>query len=160
MDIADRAALIALYFDDIEPGRSFQSSARVVTEEDLLSFTELSGDRHPIHTDHDFASTTVFGQRILHGPFGIAVALGLFGEFRELSDAAIALTDIGEWKFLAPVFVGDTLTLHMIVETKRALSSGDRGIIQRRMTLVNQDGKIIQCGLMGLMMWKTTPVAQ
>lgn len=142
----------ALFFEDVVEGREYVSTPRIVTEQDLLSFTEISGDRHPIHTDAEYARTTAFGQRILHGPFGIAVALGLFGEFTELMNAAIALTDVREWRFLAPVFVGDALTLRLQIEGKQSLSAGDRGIVQRRMTLVNQHGKTVQEGLMGLMM--------
>lgn len=144
---------LPLYFEDVVEGRSFESGARIVTEADLLAFTEISGDRHPIHTDAAYAKATPFGQRILHGPFGIAIALGLFGEFTEFTEAAIALTDIGEWRFMAPVFVGDAIALQMTIEGKRLLSAGDRGIVQRRMTLVNQHGKMVQQGSMGLMMW-------
>jgi len=142
----------ALYFEDLEEGQSFESGARKVIEADLLAFTEISGDRHPIHTDEKYARDSIFGQRILHGPFGIAVALGLFGDFTELTDAAIALTDISEWRFLAPVFVGDELSLTMTIAGKRRLRSGDRGVVQRHMMLRNQDGKTVQEGVMGLMM--------
>jgi acyl dehydratase len=142
-----------LYFEDVVEGREYVSGTRVVQEADLLAFTEISGDRHPIHTDADFARTTVFGQRILHGPFGIAVALGLFGEFTDFTEATIALTDVSEWRFLAPVFIGDRLALHMTIEGKKRLSAGDRGIVQRRMMLKNQHGQIVQQGAMGLMMW-------
>jgi acyl dehydratase len=147
----------ALYFDDVAEGRHFVSLPRIVTEADLLSFTEVSGDRHPIHTDDRFARTTVFGQRILQGPFGIAIAIGLFGQFTQFTKSAIALTDIGEWKFRAPVMIDDELTLHMTIEGKRRLSSGDRGIVQRRMVLQNQAGQSVQSGIMGLMMWCNAP---
>jgi acyl dehydratase len=100
-------SLTPLYFEDVVEGQEYVSAPRKVTENDLLSFTDISGDRHPIHRDAEYARSTVFGQRILQGPFGIAVAMGMFGEFTELMDAAIALTDIREWRFLAPVFVGD-----------------------------------------------------
>jgi acyl dehydratase len=146
-------SLTPLYFEDVVEGQEYVSAPRKVTENDLLSFTDISGDRHPIHTDAEYARSTVFGQRILQGPFGIAVAMGMFGEFTELMDAAIALTDIREWRFLAPVFVGDELTLRMQIEGKPLLSAGDRGIVQRRMTLLNQLGKSVQEGTMGLMMW-------
>jgi hypothetical protein len=41
----------------------------------------------------------------------------------------------------------------MQIEGKHLLSAGDRGIVQRRMTLLNQLGKSVQEGTMGLMMW-------
>lgn len=146
------AAPPPLFFDDVVIGEVFVSNSRPVTTEDLRGFTDLSGDYHPIHTDEACARTTVFGRCILQGPFGIAVALGMFGDFTQFTDAAIALTDISDWRFLAPVFVGDSLTLHMTIVDKRRLGSGDRGIIQRQMVLVNQDGKTVQQGFTGLMM--------
>lgn len=148
-----------LYFEDVVVGRQYLSGRRLVTEADLDGFAEISGDRHPIHTDPEFARTTPFGQRILHGPFGVAVALGLFTEFTEFTDAAIAVTGISEWRFLAPVLIGDELLLRMSIESKRLVSAGGRGIVQRRMELVNQHGKVVQDGIMGLMMWCRVPAA-
>ncbi len=154
---ASTGAGSALYFEDVVVGREYLSERRLVTEADLIAFAEISGDRHPIHTDEAFARSTAFGERILHGPFGVAVALGLFTQFAEFTDAAIAVTDIREWRFLAPVLIGDELRLRMRIEAKRIVSAGGRGIVQRRMELVNQHGRVVQDGLMGLMMWCRTP---
>ncbi|KMO43873.1 hypothetical protein VQ03_06190 [Methylobacterium tarhaniae] len=141
-----------LYFDDVAVGSEFVSGERLVTERDLTSFAEISGDHHPIHVDPDFAARSVFGQRILHGPFGIAVVLGLFGQFRSFAAAAVALTDIQDWRFRAPIFVGDQLTLRMRIGAKSAGKSGRHGIVQRDMSLVKQDGTVAQDGRMGLLM--------
>lgn len=142
-----------LYFEDVVVGREYLSGPRVVSEADLDGFTAISGDRHPIHTNAEYARKTAFGQRILHGPFGLAVALGFFAEFEEFTDAAIAVTGISEWRFLAPVLVGDELRLRMRIASKRMVSAGGRGIVQRHMELINQHGKVVQDGTMGLMMW-------
>ncbi|SEP28484.1 Acyl dehydratase [Methylobacterium sp. ap11] len=141
-----------LYFEDVVVGSEFVSGERLVTEHDLTAFAEISGDHHPIHVDPDFAAGSVFGQRILHGPFGIAVVLGLFGQFRSFGTAAVALTDIRDWRFRAPIFVGDRLTLRMRIGAKSAGKAGRRGIVQRDMSLVKQDGGVVQDGQMGLLM--------
>ena len=150
-----------LYFDDVVIGQEYVSAPRLVTEDDLNAFCEISGDHSPIHTDENFARGTVFKQRILHGPFGIAVALGLFTMFEEFAAASIAATDVRDWRFLAPVFIGDHLELRMRIDAKRRVSAGGRGIIQRHMQLTNQRGTIVQEGTIGLMMWcrpdATTP---
>jgi hypothetical protein len=39
------------------------------------------------------------------------------------------------------------------------VSAGGRGVVQRRMELVNQHGKVVQEGVMGLMMWCREPSA-
>jgi acyl dehydratase len=149
----------ALYFEDVAVGSEYVSGCRRVSESDLDSFTDISGDRHPIHTDPEFARKTAFGQRILQGPFGVAVALGLFTQFTQFTDAAIAVTDIREWRFRVPVLVGDALTLRMRIESKRMVSAGGRGVVQRRMELVNQHGKLVQDGVVGLMMWCREPAS-
>lgn len=140
-----------VYFEDIEIDREYRSSERLVTEADLASFTELSGDRHPIHVDEEYARQTRFGRRILHGPFGVAVALGLFGDFREFVGSSIALTDIREWTFKAPIFVGDRIHLSMRITAKRPATSGRHGVVTRFMRLVRHDGTVVQEGSMGLM---------
>ncbi len=142
----------SLFFEDVVVGTVFLSGERIVTEEDLHVFTEVSGDRHPIHVDPDFAAASPFGQRILQGPFGIAVVLGLFGQFEALSEGSIALTDIQDWRFRAPIFVGDRLTLRMRIAGKTPSRSGTRGIVDREMTLVKRDGSVAQEGRMGLLM--------
>lgn len=154
---ASARGMPALYFEDVVIGREFLSGTRLVSETDLVAFAEISGDHHPIHTDAEFARSTAFGQRILHGPFGVAVALGLFTQFSEFTQAAIAVTDIREWRFRAPVLIGDELTLRMRIEGKRLVRAGGRGIVERRMELINQHGKVVQDGVMGLMMSCRTP---
>ena len=140
-----------IYFGDLVVGSRYVSGVRQVSEADLLAFADLSGDHHPIHVDADFAARSRFGQRILHGPFGVAVAIGLFSEFDELRDASIALVDIRDWKFHAPVFVGDELHLEMVIASKQLSRSGRQGHVDRQMKLINQSGDVVQSGFMGLL---------
>lgn len=39
----------------------------IVTDDMIHKFTEVSGDRNPIHIDDEYASKTIFGKRIVHG---------------------------------------------------------------------------------------------
>src|SRR5690606_30633181 len=54
------------YFEDLEVGMS-AALTRVVTVEDIETFSAITGDRNPIHLDEDWASGTRFGGRIAHG---------------------------------------------------------------------------------------------
>lgn len=146
-----------VYFEDVVVDREYRSSERLVTEADLTMFAELSGDRHPIHVDEEYARRTRFGRRILHGPFGVAVALGLFGDFPEFTGSAIALTDIRDWIFKAPIFVGDRIHLDMRILAKQPSASGRHGVVTRSMRLVRHDGTVVQEGTMGLMI-ATRPI--
>lgn len=145
-----RSVLTSLFYEDVAIGQRFFVTGRTITEMDVNLFGMISGDMHPIHTNAVYAAKTEFGQRITHGPLGIALAAGLFGRIPEFIDTAIAMTDIREWKFIAPVFLGDSLNLQMEIIAKRITRSG-RGVIDREMQLVRQDGAIVQSGVMGLL---------
>lgn len=140
----------AIHFEDAEIGTRFTVEGRAVTGQDLLGFAEISGDSHPVHTDAAWAAKSPFGQRIAHGPFGIALAIGLFGRIGAFRETAIAMTDIGDWQFRAPIYVGDFLSLEMTIVGKRTTRSG-RGIIDRRMRLLKSDGTVAQEGTSGLL---------
>lgn len=64
------------YFEDLTVGMSAESS-RVVREEDLRAFAEVSGDFNPIHLDHEYAATTQFKERIAHGMLSASFISGL-----------------------------------------------------------------------------------
>ena len=64
----------ARYFEELNPGDSWVSPRRTITEADIVMFAAMTGDHNPIHTDEEFAKTTIFGGRILHGPAGSAIA--------------------------------------------------------------------------------------
>ena len=88
-----------LYFEDIVVGDIFTSSARTVTETDLTMFSMISGDWSAVHADAAYAEAS----RFVHGPFGIALGLGLFSRLSQFSGSAIALLDIRQWEFRAPI---------------------------------------------------------
>lgn len=140
----------SLHFEDVEIGARFVVGERTVTEHDLVAFAKLSGDRHPVHVDAAWAAGSPFGQRIAHGPLGIAWCIGLFGRIEAFRETALAMTDISEWQFRAPIYIGDVLTLEVVIEAKRTTRSG-RGILERRMRLLKADGTVAQEGRSGLL---------
>ena len=108
-----------LFFEDFQPGQKVTSAGRTVTEHDVVKFAGLSGDFNQIHTDAEFAKSTPFGQRIAHGILGLAIASGLAVQTGILGANVIAFREIGEWKFVKPVFFGDTIHVEMeVTETK------------------------------------------
>ena len=63
LKIGDRASIIKRFVD-----------------EDILTFSELSNDKNPIHLDSNFASKTNFGRKIVHGMLIASLFSGLLGE--------------------------------------------------------------------------------
>ena len=135
----------------LEIGARFASHGRTITETDLSLSCMLSGDWHPVHADEEFAKTTPVGKRMLHGPFGILLTMGVATQLPVFADQVIAATGLREWSYGRPIVVGDTLHVEAEIIAKRITSDGKRAIIERRMRLINQDGKLIQEGIAGSM---------
>ena len=47
----------------------FATPRRTVTEADIVAFAGLTADFNPLHVDEEFSKKSIFGGRILHGPF-------------------------------------------------------------------------------------------
>ena len=141
----------SIAYNDLVVGARFEGPGRTITETDLSLSCMLTGDWHPIHADAEFAKKTLIGQRILHGPFGILLVMGMATHLPEFADEVIAATGIQEWRYHAPIVVGDTLHTETEIVAKRMTSDGRRAIIDRRFKLVNHQGKVIQDGLAGAM---------
>ena len=108
-----------LFFQDFQPGQKVSSAGRTITEHDIATFAGLSGDFNQIHTDAEFARNTPFGQRIAHGLLGLSIASGLAVQTGILGANVIAFRAVDEWKFVKPIFIGDTIHIDMeIVEAK------------------------------------------
>ncbi|HEV3255576.1 MAG TPA: MaoC/PaaZ C-terminal domain-containing protein [Gemmataceae bacterium] len=134
-----------LFFDDVEVGQFWESPGRTVTETDIVSFAGLSGDFNPIHTDHEFAKTTPFRRPIAHGllAWAISSGLGLYSPAMR----TLAFLSIREWHFKAPIFIGDTIRLRSEVLEKESRARGRRGIITWQRQIINQEGKVVQEGV-------------
>lgn len=136
---------MGMFFEEFEIGQVFRSRGRTVTEADVVNFSYLSWDHNPLHTDEEFAKKTIFGKRIAHGMLSLAISTGLSQQLGILDDTIMAFLGI-EWKFVAPVFIGDTLTLVQQVAEKRETSKPDRGIIVFEAKLANQKNDVVQEG--------------
>jgi MaoC like domain len=62
---------------DLDPAAEFTTRGRTITEADLTSFSALTGDWHPQHSDAEWASQSRFGSRVAHGMLVLSYALGL-----------------------------------------------------------------------------------
>jgi acyl dehydratase len=69
----------------------------------------------------------------------------------QLDGTAIAALGVDQWKFHKPIFFNDTVYLRTTVLEARVSSKSDRGVLVRKMELLNQDGELVQSGLMTTM---------
>ena len=134
----------AMFLEDFAPGQSFTSSARTITEADLTLFAMLSGDWNPVHVDEEFARTTQYGRRLVHGLYGPAIMTGMMQQLGIFDGSAVAMLNVRELAFKAPLLVGDTVHLVLDILSARATSDGRRGVVGRRFRLVKHGGEVAQ----------------
>ncbi len=137
--------------DEFTIGEVTLSPGRTVTETDVVKYSWVSGDTNPMHTDAVHAAKSPIGQRIAHGTLVMSMATGLSARIGHLDGTAIAALGVDEWKFLKPVFINDTIYLRTTVVDARVSSKPDRGVLVRRMDVLNQHGDLVQTGLMTTM---------
>jgi 3-hydroxybutyryl-CoA dehydratase len=93
----------------IEVGDQFLSRKRI-TEDDVRLFADISGDHNPLHLDADFASKSLFKQRVAHG---MLTASLISAALASMSGTIILLNF--SLSFEKPVYIGDSLTAKVTV---------------------------------------------
>jgi acyl dehydratase len=139
------------YYEDCEVGDVAVTVGRTVTETDVVMYSALSGDYTPIHTDAEVGRHGPFGQRIAHGPLGFTYAIGLSARLAMFEDTAIAALGVKDWKYIGPIFIGDTLHVEIEIIGKRLTSNPSRGILERRFRVIKQDDTVVQEGVLPVM---------
>ena len=138
-------------YEDCEVGDVAVTVGRTVTETDVVMYSALSGDYTPIHTDAEVGRHGPFGQRIAHGPLGFTYAIGLSARLAMFEDTAIAALGVKDWKYIGPIFIGDTLHVEIEIIGKRLTSNPSRGILERRFRVIKQDDTVVQEGVLPVM---------
>jgi len=131
--------LFARPFGALVIGDRFVTPGRHVAERDILDFAALSGDRHPQHTDPEWAAGSRFGEQIAHGLLVLSFAVGLLPLD---PDRVVALRRVGDAVFKQPVKIGDTVHVEgEIVRTREV--DPEHGLVEARLRIVNGDGRLV-----------------
>ncbi len=137
----------SMIFSDYQVGQKFTTAGRTITETDIVSFAGLSGDFHQIHVNEEYAKKRTFGRRVAHGLLGLSIASGLAAQTGLMEHTVIAFREIREWKFVKPIFIGDTITVEMeILETKE-IPRIDGGSVEIKIEVVNQTKEVVMKGI-------------
>lgn len=115
------------------------SLTRTITEADVLAMAELIGDLNPLHVDEEFARRSRFGRRIAHGVFTGGLISAVLGNILP-GPGSIYLSQ--QIEFLAPVYLGDTITATVQVIHWRP----DKRILTFKTDCHNQDNKQVATG--------------
>jgi acyl dehydratase len=107
-----------------------------LTSEHVNAYAQLTGDYNPLHFDEDFTSRTRFKQLVVQG----GLTTGLLHALVAMDMPGPGTVFLSQnWKFTAPVFIGDTITADVEVlslhETKP--------VTQLRVTVTRQSGETV-----------------
>jgi acyl dehydratase len=112
---------------------------RVVEARDIELFTELTGDRNPLHYDETLARRSRFGGIIVQGGVTSGLLNAVVAE--DLPGPGSVFLHV-DWSFRAPVRPGDTITAEVEVLEART----DKPITKLRTTITNQDDVVVLDG--------------
>ena len=137
---------MGFYFEDFFVEQTLDTQKRTITEDDIMTFARLSGDDNRIHTDPEFSKTTLFGRQVAHGLLGLAIASGLAWQTGILDGTVIAFREVNEWKFVKPVFIGDTIYVELEVKETKALPRIGGGSVTITLEVKNQNEEVCHRG--------------
>jgi acyl dehydratase len=121
-----------------EVGATARRSRRV-TQRDIQLFTELTGDRNPLHYDEEAATRSRFGGLIVQGGVTSGLLNAVVAE--DLPGPGSVFLHV-DWSFKAPVRPGDEITAEVeVIEARK-----DKPLTRLQTTIVNQEGTVVLDG--------------
>ena len=117
--------------------RAFRSIT--LTADHVRTYAEMTGDYNPLHFDAEFTSRTKFGKLVVQG----GLTTGLLHALVAMDLPGPGTVFLSQnWKFTAPVFIGDTITAVAEVLSVHAT----KPVTQLKMTIRRQDGETVLDG--------------
>ncbi len=130
------------YLDDFKPGDVFLSNPQTIGEKHFSAFAEMTGDRHPIHYDRDYARSKGWEAPLAHGLLLLGIcAIGAAPLGEELADSMVAMLG-NDARYKKPVLMGDTVTPRFTVAAVEPKDK-DRGVLRITIALINQRDEIV-----------------
>jgi acyl dehydratase len=123
---------------------------RTVLRRDIDLFTEITGDRNPIHYDTEAAERSRFGGIVVQGGVTTGLLNALVAE--QLPGPGSVFLEVS-WRFLAPVRPGDVITAEATVTEVRA----DKPVTTLATRISNQDGVVVVDG--SAVVWRDPSIA-
>ena len=113
--------------------------SRMITDEDVRAFAELTGDHNPVHLDDEYAAGTRFGRRVAHGMLAASLISATLANDLP-GRGTVYLSQ--QLQFTAPVFPGDEVKAHVSVLKVRE----DKPVVTLATVCTNQRGETVVRG--------------
>ena len=121
-------------------GLAFRTSARTLTEADLMNFIGVSGYTEPLFLDASHAAEGGYTGRLIPGAMTFAIAEGLVLQTNVLHGTGIAFMST-DMKVARPVYAGDTIHVTVEITESRQSRRPGRGIVVSRNAVVSSRGE-------------------
>ena len=137
---------MGMYFEEFKAGDKMTTGSHTLSDADIMTFAELTGDNNRIHTDEEFSKAGPFGKRVAHGLLGLSLTMGLAWKLGILDGTVLAFREINEWKFIKPVFIGDVVHADLHIVEIKALPRIGGGSVVMVAELKNQQEDVCMKG--------------
>lgn len=127
--------ILTLDFEEITVGQN-STFEHVITEGDVQAFANLTGDFNPLHTDSEFAKTTMFQKQVVHGMLSASFISTIIGTSLPGSGALWMSQTL---EFVKPAFIGDKISVKAKVKQK----SPSTRIVILEVAVYNQNNELL-----------------
>ncbi|NIG55322.1 MaoC/PaaZ C-terminal domain-containing protein [Chitinophaga sp. Cy-1792] len=128
------------YYEEFVRDDKRRTKGRTITETDIVLHAGQSGDFFPHHMDEEWCRTQPFKKRIAHGTLIFTVAIGLTAEL--VNEVSITY-GYERLRFLAPVFIGDTIHVEVTIKEKKDHKKPGMGLVTELVEVFNQHRQLV-----------------
>jgi len=131
-----------LLWDEFVVGTTRIGPSRTITGDDILLHAQETGDFYPHHMDAEWCATQPFKKRMAHGTLVLSVMVGSLAN--EINEAAMSY-GYDRVRFIAPVFIDDTVRAHSEIVAKRDHTKNPEnyGFIDENVVVKNQNDETV-----------------
>ena len=134
------------HFEDLKVGETVYTHRHTVTDADIASFAQVSGDNFYAHVDATSLEGTIFEGKVAHGYYVLSKAAGMFVDPRK--GPVLLNYGIDECRFTKPVYPGMTIGVKFTVkekidQEKRSEEDIAKGIVKFNVDVYDETGETV-----------------
>ena len=135
------------YFEELNIGDQLITDKRIITEEDINKFADLSGDQFYAHKTFTNFTGTMFERQVAHGYFIMSAAAGLFVDGSDLGPVLLNY-GIDELRFTKPVYAGAEIYIRFTCKEKLPQDTKDendipKGIVKWLVEMIDEAEELV-----------------
>ena len=134
-----------IHMEELEVGDIVTTISRTISASDVEQFAVITGDPLPQFLSRQHAQEKGFRDQVAPGYLTLSLAAGL-RHHSGLTSHVIAFMGMDKMRFLAPVYVGDTIRVQIELLNKRVTKRPDRVICIYKWQTINQDENTVAEG--------------